>query len=57
MFTLGRFRHQFNKARMYQHTRDGNRQRHIGFKFDGGRSRDHQRQEEESTVTNHIQNG
>ncbi len=25
MFTLGRFRHQFNKTRMYQHTRDGNR--------------------------------
>ena len=57
MFTLGRFRHQLNKTRMYQHTRDGNRQRHIGFKFDGGRSSDHQRQEEESTVTNHIQNG
>ena len=57
MLALRGFRHQLDKARVHQHARNGDRQRHIGFEFHCRRGRYHQRQEEECPVANHRQNG
>ena len=56
MLALGGFGHQLDKARVYQHPGNRNRQRHIGFELHRRGGRDHQRQEEERAVADHRQN-
>ena len=57
MLALRGFRHQLDKARVHQHARNGNRQRHVSFELHRRRGCHHQRQEEERAVANDRQDG